>query len=92
VDEQLGIRDRAKTDWALLQIQSRQNTYIGQLSKLFLGLFSTSCVGPGKTTPPYFENYSQTSPGRLRRYLICAVCEATASHLPFRFTKTSVHT
>ena len=25
-------------------------------------------------------------------YLICAVCEATASHLPLRFTKTSVHT
>jgi hypothetical protein len=23
-------------------------------------------------------------------YLICAVCEATASHLPLRFTKTSV--
>jgi hypothetical protein len=25
-------------------------------------------------------------------YLISAVCEATASHLPLRFTKTSVHT
>ena len=25
-------------------------------------------------------------------YLICPVCEATASHLPLRFTKTSVHT
>jgi hypothetical protein len=25
-------------------------------------------------------------------YLICAVCEATASHSPLRFTKTSVHT
>jgi hypothetical protein len=32
---------------------------------------------------------SQTGEQRAS-YLICAVCEATASHLPLRFTKTSV--
>ncbi|MGA2922742.1 MAG: hypothetical protein ABSE28_16655 [Candidatus Sulfotelmatobacter sp.] len=36
--------------------------------------------------------FSSALPLERATYLICAVCEATASHLPLRFTKTSVHT
>ena len=36
--------------------------------------------------------FSNALPLERATYLICAVCEATASHLPLRFTKTSVHT
>ncbi len=42
-------------------------------------LFCSSCIT------------GQTSEARAS-YLISAVCEATASHFPLRFTKTSVHT
>jgi hypothetical protein len=45
----------------------------------FLLLHCSSCIT------------GQTSEAKAS-YLISAVCEATASHLPLRFTKTSVHT
>src|ERR1700694_5443106 len=59
--------------------------------------------GAGPVRPALPHRQSEGCPVKLRlgrilsqtceqraSYLICAVCEATASHLPLRFTKTSV--